>query len=68
MKPDWFQASEVALNAVLGDYLERRQNPLAIEMRFHHQGRPLALTEPALRATQPQPLSRRIAIFVHGMA
>lgn len=66
-QPGWSQTSEAALNAVLGDYLERSQNPLAIEMRFYHQGRPLALTEPALRAAHPR-LSPRIAIFVHGMA
>lgn len=66
-EPGWFEAREAALNAVLGDYLERRGNPLAIAMSFYHRGRPLALTAEALRAAYPS-LTPRIVILVHGMA
>lgn len=66
-QPGWFEAREAALNAVLGDYLERRGNSLAIAMQFYHHGRPLALTAEALRAAHAE-LTPRIAILVHGMA
>jgi pimeloyl-ACP methyl ester carboxylesterase len=64
---DWLEAQEAALNAVLGDYLERRGNPLAIEMQLYERGRPLPLTTESLRATHRE-LTPRIVILVHGMA
>jgi pimeloyl-ACP methyl ester carboxylesterase len=64
---DWFAAPEAALNAVFGDYLEERRNPLAIEMQFYDRGRALELTPEALRAAHPR-LSPRVVVLVHGMA
>ncbi|MGZ9030497.1 MAG: esterase/lipase family protein [Burkholderiaceae bacterium] len=55
-----------ALNGVLGDYLEQTHNPLAIDMRFRHQGVPLTLTPEALRRTFDSP-SRRLVILLHGL-
>ncbi len=62
----WSDATEAALNAVIGDYLERRRNSLAIPMALHELGRPLALTREALRAARPAATSK-IVLFVHGM-
>ncbi len=60
-------SADAALNAVLGDYLERRGNALSIQMSFYEAGRPLALTAASLAATGA-PLTRRVAVLVHGMA
>jgi pimeloyl-ACP methyl ester carboxylesterase len=53
MSPGWIDSTEAAMNAVLGDYLERRGSALAIEMKLSPQA--------AIR-------SSRIVVFVHGMA
>lgn len=54
-----------ALNGVLGDYLAETNNPLALEMRLHHDGHPLELEEGALRAAVPD-AKRRLLVLVHG--
>lgn len=64
--PGWLEAGEAALNAVLGDYLEREGSELAIRMAFYHHARPLALTAAALRAAHPN-ATARICVLVHGM-
>lgn len=56
-----------ALNAVLGDYLEQRGNPLSIEMEFYDRGQPLATSSEALGAAHPRATPRVVAL-VHGMA
>jgi pimeloyl-ACP methyl ester carboxylesterase len=53
------------LNGVLGDYLAESGNPLAIEMRMRHEGRPLELERGALRRAYPR-ASRRLLVFLHG--
>ncbi len=53
------------LNGVLGDYLAEHGNPLAIEMRLRHGGRPLELERQALRRALPD-ASRRVLVLVHG--
>ncbi len=53
-----------ALNGVLGDYLENTSNPLAIEMRLCHDGKPLEITRDALKARFPQ--GGRLLILLHG--
>jgi hypothetical protein len=55
-----------ALNAVVGDYLARRANALAIEMAFYHEGRPLAMDEAALRAAYPD-VTDKICLLIHGL-
>jgi len=57
---------QAALNAVLGDYLERSGNPLALRMAFYERGLPLMLTAASLRAARPE-LGARAVVFVHGM-
>ncbi len=53
-----------ALNGVLGDYLAETGNPLAIEMRLCHRGRPLTLDRPSLGEAVPR--TGRILVLVHG--
>jgi pimeloyl-ACP methyl ester carboxylesterase len=53
-----------ALNGVIGDYLVETGNPLAIEMRFCHDGKALELSADALRETFPQ--GGRLLILLHG--
>ena len=59
------QAVLAALNGVLGDHLHATGNPLAIEMRLRHDGRPLELEAPALRAAFPQ-AGGKLLVLVHG--
>jgi hypothetical protein len=54
-----------ALNGVIGDYLSETKNPLVIEMRLRHEGRPLALEQEALRAAFPQ-ATGKLLVLVHG--
>ncbi len=54
-----------ALNGVLGDYLEERGNPLAIQMQLRHGGEPVELTPDGVLRAIPQPGSK-IVILVHG--
>jgi len=67
MAAAWLESAEAALNAVLGDYLERRGNALAIEMSLFHDGAPLVVTADALRSAHAR-MSSRIVVLVHGMA
>jgi hypothetical protein len=55
-----------ALNGVLGDHLEARDNPLALRMCVRHEGTMLAADPPALRSTSPR-LGGRLMLLVHGL-
>ena len=54
------------LNAVVGDYLERRGNGLAIRMTLAHAGEPLACEREALARAYPG-ATQRLAVLVHGL-
>ncbi len=54
-----------ALNGVVGDHLARSGNPLAIEMRFRREGRPLDLEAEALRRAFPE-ATGKLLVLVHG--
>jgi pimeloyl-ACP methyl ester carboxylesterase len=56
-----------ALNAVIGDYLQRRGNGLAIEMGFHHRGEPLRCERGELARAHPG-ATDRVCVLVHGLA
>jgi pimeloyl-ACP methyl ester carboxylesterase len=56
-----------ALNGFAGERLEREGNPLANQMSLRHAGRTVPLQRQALAATFPA-ASRRVAVFVHGLA
>lgn len=60
------EAVIAALNGVLGDHLAATGNPLAIPMRLHHAGRPLALDANALSDAVPTP-SGKLLVLVHGL-
>jgi hypothetical protein len=59
------EAVLAALNGVLGDALEARRNPLAIEMRLRRGGLPLELEREALRQAFPE-AGGRVVVLVHG--
>jgi len=54
------------LNGLIGDYLARTENGLAIGMSFYRDGRALAPTREAWRAAYPN-ASDRVCVLVHGM-
>ncbi len=54
------------LNGVLGDFLARRGNALAVDMSLVHAGRRLPLDTAALGAAFPEATST-ICLFVHGL-
>ena len=53
-----------ALNGVLGDYLERTANPLAIPMSLRHEGRVLQSGERAVAVPAP---SGWVIVAIHGL-
>jgi pimeloyl-ACP methyl ester carboxylesterase len=59
------EAVLAALNGVLGDHLAETDNPLAIEMAFRKEGRPLVLETQALRAAFPR-ATGKLLVLVHG--
>ena len=65
---DWPGRNQVlaALNGVLGDYLLRTGNPLAIPMQLRRDGRALELERTALAAAIPQ-ASGKLLVLVHGL-
>lgn len=60
-----YDTAVAVLNGVLGDYLSETHNPLAIQMRFRREGRPLELEPVALRAAMPR-LTGKLLVLVHG--
>ncbi len=54
------------LNAVVGDYLDRRGNGLAIRMTLAHAGAPLPCEREALAKAYPA-ATPRLAVLVHGL-
>jgi len=60
------EAVLAALNGVLGDYLAETGNPLAIAMRFRHDGQPLTLETKTLAEAIPHPTGKPL-VMVHGL-
>ncbi len=54
-----------ALNGVIGDHLEEKQNPLAIAMQLKYNGQPLSLNKDDLMDTFPS-RNNKLLIMVHG--
>ena len=61
----WPERGVSILNGMVGDYLQRRGNELAIAMSFCHEGRLLDLNETSLRAAHAT-LTGKICVLVHG--
>jgi pimeloyl-ACP methyl ester carboxylesterase len=60
------EAVLAAINGVLGDYLVRTNNPLAISMSLRRRGRTLAIERHALQAAIPQPAGK-LLLLAHGL-
>jgi len=66
----WANLSRSVLNGVVGDYLVKENNPLAIEMAFYHQDKALVLDETLaqqLHGQSDKTLSNKIIVLVHGL-
>ena len=55
-----------ALNGVLGDYLAKTANPLAVTMHLRRESQPLDLRREGLAAAIPMP-SSKVLVLVHGL-
>jgi hypothetical protein len=55
------------LNGLIGEYLEKDKNPLAISMGFYHRSQKLSL-DSQLAYQLNFPLSNRVVVLVHGLA
>ena len=60
------EAVLAALNGMMGDYLARTANPLAISMQLRRNGQRLTLKRKALSAALPPPRDK-LLILVHGL-
>ncbi len=66
----WANISRSVLNGIVGDYLAKENNPLAIEMAFYHHGHPLILNEGLahqLRFHSNKPLTNKVIVLIHGL-
>ena len=55
-----------ALNGVVGDYLARTSNPLAISMSIRRNGHPLEIDRKVLRSAIPE-ITGKVLLLVHGL-
>ncbi len=53
------------LNGVVGDYLEKEENPLQLEMQFRCQGKSLSIARKSIEKTYPN-YNGKILLLVHG--
>lgn len=60
------EAVVAALNGVVGDYLSRTHNPLAISMSLRRHGQALEIERYALEAALPQ-VTSKVLVLVHGL-
>ena len=59
------EAISAALNGVIGDYLEKHENPLKITMQFRHQAKAIFLDKKSLQKVYPT-ANGKILLMVHG--
>jgi pimeloyl-ACP methyl ester carboxylesterase len=62
----WSDSAQSALNAWAGDFLARRNNPLAIPLEFFVNGAPVACTREAFAAALPH-ATGKLCVFIHGL-
>ncbi|TBW56519.1 hypothetical protein EZI54_08995 [Marinobacter halodurans] len=60
----WQHQASAILSGLLGDWLARRGNPLAVDMQFYRHGQPLAPAAPTLDS---QPPRRSLILLIHGL-
>lgn len=66
----WANISRSVLNGIVGDYLAKEHNPLAIEMAFYHCDHPLILNETLahqLKFPRDRPLTNKVIVLIHGL-
>ncbi len=66
----WANISRSVLNGIVGDYLAKENNPLAIEMAFYHYDHPLVINETlAHQLSFPgnKPLTNKVIVLIHGL-
>jgi pimeloyl-ACP methyl ester carboxylesterase len=63
----WTDFAQAVLNGVVGDYLSKRKNGLAVHMGFRHEGEELVLEREALRKAYPE-ATGKLCVLVHGLA
>lgn len=61
-----YESMLAALNGVVGDYLARTNNPLAIPMSLRRNGRRLVIEKPRLQAAIRNP-SGKVVLLAHGL-
>lgn len=59
------EALRAVLNGVVGDYLEKTENPLQIHMQFKYQANAITLDTENLKKIHPTP-NGKILLMVHG--
>ncbi|NJN48228.1 MAG: alpha/beta hydrolase [Candidatus Competibacteraceae bacterium] len=64
--PRWTEWSISVLNGMVGDYLQERQNGLAINMAYYQHNRPLLITADNLRQTFSNP-TPKLCLLIHGL-
>ena len=65
----WGNISRAVLNGVVGDYLAKQNNPLAIEMGFYHQGSPLLSFDALSKSNSNSDvgLTNKVVVLLHGL-
>jgi len=66
----WANISRSVLNGIVGDYLAKEENPLAIEMALYHYGHPLVLNETLahqLKFPSNTALTNKVIVLIHGL-
>lgn len=59
------EAIRSAINGVVGDYLEEKDNPLKITMQFKYQGKPLSIDSKSIEQSIPN-VNGNILLMIHG--
>lgn len=59
------EAIRSVLNGVIGDYLEKNENPLKITMQFRHQAKAILLDSKNIKKAYPT-INGKILLMVHG--
>ena len=59
------EAIRSALNGVVGDYLEEKENPLKITMQFRHKSKAIPLDSKSIEEIYPT-INGKILLMVHG--
>ncbi|MEE9408109.1 MAG: hypothetical protein V3V28_08550 [Polaribacter sp.] len=53
------------LNGVIGDYLEKKKNPLKINMQFRHQSKAIKIDKKNIQKSYPN-VTGKILLMIHG--